>query len=380
MPANLDNGPDASATHPSSAGQARQSPPGARRLPDPDDLVLGLDIGGTKLAAGVVAGDGRVLSQLTIPARKLEGPDAMIARLVGLGRDAVEGARVDWGRIRSIGISCGGPLDPINGIILTPPNLPGWDEIPLARIVSDALDRPVAVENDATAAAIAEWWYGAGRTRDIQNLIYLTISTGIGGGLILEGRPFRGVAGNAGELGHLTIDYRGRQCGCGRQGCLEAHASGTNIGLRAREALASGEPSSLSGIDEVSARDVAEAAAAGDPLARRIWDESMTMLASGIANILDVFNPELVVLGGGVTQAGDMLLVPVREQALAWAMPPMAATAEIVLAELGTRLSVVGAAVVAFERFADGLPERGAGSASTAAAGAPAAAAAGEGA
>jgi glucokinase len=335
--------------------------------PTADDLVLGLDIGGTKLAAGVVAGDGRVLSQLTIPARKLEGPDRMIARLVDLGREAVDVSGVEWSRIGSIGIACGGPLDPVNGIILTPPNLPGWDEIPLAKMVGDALDRRVAVDNDATAAAVAEWWYGAGRSRDVEDLIYLTISTGIGGGLILDGRPYRGVTGNAGELGHLTIDYHGRQCGCGRRGCLEAHASGTNIAVRAREALATGEASSLSGVEELTARDVAEAAAAGDPLATRIWDETMEMLASGVANILDAFNPDLVILGGGVTNAGDQLLRPVREQAFALAMPPMVAPAEIVLAELGSSLTVVGGAVVAFERFFDGRPESSIGSAARAA-------------
>jgi glucokinase len=332
-------------------------PDTTRRLPDPDELVLALDVGGTKLAAGVVAGDGSVLSHLVIPARKTEGPDAMIARLIDLGREALEVADADRARIGSIGIACGGPLDPVNGIIQSPTNLPGWDGIPLARMVRDAFDRRVAVDNDATACAIAEWWYGAGRTRDVETLVYLTISTGIGGGLILDGRPFRGVAGNAGELGHLTIDYVGQQCVCGRRGCLEANASGTNIARRAREALATGEASILAGKDDLTARDVAEAATAGDPLAARIWDETTAMLASGIANVLDVFNPELVVLGGGVTNAGDMLLRPVREQALAWAFPPAAVSAEIVLAELGADLGVVSAAVVAFERFADRAPQ-----------------------
>ena len=157
----------------------------------------------------------------------------MIARLVALGRDAVDAAGIDWTRIGSIGIACGGPLDPANGIILDALNLPGWKDIPLGAMVADAFQRPVAVDNDATAGAIAEWWYGAGRSRDVHDLVYLTISTGIGGGLILDGRPYRGVAGNAGELGHLTIDYLGRPCTCGRRGCLEALASGTNIAVRA---------------------------------------------------------------------------------------------------------------------------------------------------
>ncbi len=320
-------------------------------LPPADDLVLGLDIGGTKLAAGVVAGDGRVLSQLVIPSRREEGPSAMIERHLALGHEAVAAAGVDWAAIRAVGIACGGPLDPEAGVILSPPNLPGWNEIPLVRIVTDALDRPTVVDNDATAAAIAEWWFGAGRSGAVRDLVYLTISTGVGGGLVLDGRPYRGAAGNAGELGHLTVDYLGRPCGCGRRGCLEADASGTYIAARAREALAGGASSSLAGFQVLTAREVAAEAAAGDALAGRIWNETTAILASSVANILDIFNPQLVVLGGGVTRSGDQLLEPVRDGALAQAMGPAARAADIVLAELGESLAVVAGAVVAFERL-----------------------------
>lgn len=319
--------------------------------PAPDDLVLGLDVGGTKLAAGVVAGDGRVMSERVAPSRREEGPDAMIRRHLELGREAVREAGVPWSAIASVGIACGGPLDPFGGIIQSPLHLPGWDDVPLTRIVSDAFGLPSAVDNDATAGAIAEWWFGAGRSRDVRHLVYLTISTGVGGGLVLDGRPYRGAAGNAGELGHLTIDRLGRPCSCGRLGCLEAYASGTNIAVRAREALATGEASSLASLEPLTARDVAEAAAAGDPLAGRIWDETTAILGSAVATILDVFNPDLVVLGGGVTRAGDRLLRPVREAALAQAMGPAARTGDVVLAELGDRLGVVSAAVVAWDRF-----------------------------
>jgi glucokinase len=280
----------------------------------------------------------------------------MIARHLELGREAVEEAGVPWDAVRAVGIACGGPLDPVAGIIQSPPNLPGWDDIPLIATVSSALDRPAAVDNDATAGALAEFWYGAGRSHGAGHLIYLTISTGVGGGLILDGRVYRGAAGNAGELGHLTVDYRGRQCGCGRRGCLEAYASGTNIARRAREALDIGERSVLADLVALTARDVAEAAASGDALAARIWDETTAILGSALANILDVFNPELIVLGGGVTRAGDQLLVPVREAAFAQAMPPAARSAEIVLSELGERLGVVSAAAVAFERFTAPVP------------------------
>ncbi len=331
-------------------GSSAQPGSGAGQ-PSPDRLVLGLDIGGTKLAAGVVAGDGSVLSHERAPSRAEEGPDGMIPRLLDLGRRAVAAAGVPWDRIEGVGIACGGPLDPVAGIIQSPLSLPGWDGIPLVAIVEDALGTTAVVDNDATACALAEYWFGAGRDRGIRHLVYLTISTGIGGGLVLDGRLYRGAAWNAGELGHLTIDYLGRPCACGRRGCLEAYASGTNIAARARERLAAGRASSLTALPTVRAEDVAAAARDGDPLAREIWDETTAMLGSAIANILDVFNPELVVLGGGVTRAGDQLLVPVREAALAQAMPPARRSAEIVLAGLGEQLGVVSAAAIGLERL-----------------------------
>ena len=316
-----------------------------------DDFVLGLDVGGTKLAAGVVAGDGRVLSMEVAPSRVDEGPDAMIARHLDLGRSAVAAAGVPWEQVRAVGIACGGPLDPYAGVIQSPPGLPDWDDVPLVAKVEAVLQRPTVVDNDATACAIAEWWFGAGRERGVSHLVYITISTGVGGGLILDGRVYRGAAGNAGELGHLTVDYLGRQCGCGRRGCLEAYASGPQIAARARERVTAGVESSLAALAEVTASDVAEAAAAGDAVASEVWDETTAMLGSAVANILDVFNPELVVLGGGVTRAGDQLLIPVREAALRQAMAPARDAAEIVLAGLGEELGVVSAATVAFERL-----------------------------
>jgi glucokinase len=327
------------------------APAGASRRPEPEDIVLALDVGGTKLAAGVVSGDGRVLSMRSIASRADEGPGAMIERHLELARAVVAESGIDISAIRAVGIACGGPLDPVSGVIQAPPNLPGWHDIPLVDIVSEAFGLPTVVDNDATAGAIAEWWFGAGRAGSVQNLVYLTISTGIGGGLILDGRVYRGAALNAGELGHLTVDYRGRRCGCGRLGCLEAYASGSSIASRAREALDAGEPSSLADLPVVRAEDVANAAVAGDPLAGRIWDETMEMLGSAMANILDVFNPELIVLGGGVTRARAQLLEPVRTIALRDAMPPAARTGDVVLSELGAALGVVSAAAVAFDRL-----------------------------
>jgi glucokinase len=329
-----------------------------RQPPYPEMTVLGLDVGGTKLAAGVVTGDGRVLSRRVIPSHADEGPMPMIERLVELGHAVVGDSAVPWAAIDAIGIACGGPLDPRAGIILSPPNLPGWDHIPLAKLVSAALGRPTAVENDATAGALAEWWFGAGRSRAIDDLVYLTISTGIGGGLVIDGEIYRGATGNAGELGHLTVDRHGRACKCGRRGCLEAYASGTNIAARAREALATGERSSLATLSAITAVDVATHAAAGDALASRIWDETMDILGSAVANIIDVFDPDLVVLGGGVTRAGDQLLLPVREIGRRLAYGPAAGNAEVVLAGLGERHDVVSAGVVALDRLSPVAPRQ----------------------
>jgi glucokinase len=318
------------------------------------DHVLALDVGGTKLAAGVVRGDGTVRSLLVEPSLREAGPDDMIRRHLDQGRRAVEAAGLAPGDIRAVGIACGGPLDPERGIILGPLHLPGWVNVPLVAIVEEAFGVPAAVDNDATAGAVAEWRFGAGRDRGVRHLVYLTVSTGIGGGLVLDGRPYRGAAGNAGELGHLTIDIDGDPCACGRRGCLEAYASGTNIARRAREAVARGEASSLASLasrEALTARDVVEAASAGDALAHRVWEDTTRMLGSAVATILDVLNPELVVLGGGVTNAGDMLLGPVREVALREAMAPAAGSAEIVLAALGERLGIVAAASVALDRF-----------------------------
>ena len=278
----------------------------------------------------------------------------MIARQLDLGRAAVDAAGVGWTDIGAVGIGCGGPLDPFRRIVESPLHLPGWRDVPLAAIVEAALDRATFVDNDATAGALAEYLFGAGRARGVRHLVYLTISTGIGGGLVLDGRVYRGAAGNAGELGHLTIDRLGRPCACGRRGCLEAYASGTNIAARAREALANGEPSSLRELPVITARDVSRAALADDAVAARVWDETMAILGSAMATILDVFNPDLIVLGGGVTRAGDQLLRPVREAGLAAALNPARRSGDIVLSALGDRLGVVAAAAIALERVTEG--------------------------
>lgn len=315
--------------------------------------VLALDVGGTKLAAGVVDEDGGVESFEVGPAGREDGPDAMIERLVALGWRALEAARTSMDAVVGVGIGCGGPLDPGRGVIHGTPNLPGWHEVPLGDQVRRAFGMPPVLENDATAAAMAEWRWGAGRgTRD---LVYLTLSTGIGGGAIVDGRPVRGRSGNATELGHLSLSYDGWPCACGRRGCPEAFASGTNVARRAREALAApGATSSLASLPgspgTITAADVVDAATAGDPLATKVWTATTIVIGELVATALNAFDPDIVVLGGGLTGAGAMLLDPVTARARAVAMPPMRST-PIVLSALGSRVGVMGAAAVAFDRI-----------------------------
>jgi glucokinase len=312
--------------------------------------LLGIDIGGTKLAVGVATRDGTVLAERVAPSEAREGPDAMIGRVLDMARSVVDEAGVAMDQLDAVGIACGGPLDPWRGVVLNALNNPGWIDIPIVRRVEEALGRPAYLDNDANAAALGEHRFGAGR--GVDQLVYLTVSTGVGGGVILDGRLRRGANGNAAELGHVSIDYRGRPCHCGSVGCVEAYCSGTNIAVRAREALAvTGEASSLRDVpsERLTAADVTAAVRVGDPLAQRIWGETTTMLGAGIVSIIHAFNPQLVVMGGGVTRAGDLLFEPVRRVVEGRAMPWLRDAVRIVPAELGERTGILGAVAVALD-------------------------------
>lgn len=310
------------------------------------DFVLALDIGGTKVAAGVVGPDGETRSFVVAPSRTERGPEAVLDDLFQLGRASVDESGVPWTEITAVGIGCGGPLDAAEGILLAPPHLPGFRDVPVAALAEQAFERPALLENDGTAAAAAEHRFGAGA--GVRNMVYLTISTGVGGGAVIDGRLYRGAAGNGGEFGHVTVDWRGRVCrGCGRRGCLEAYVSGTSISERALEGM--DVSSSLAALGSPTAADVVSGALAGDAYARSVWGETIEALACGLTSIVNLFEPELVVLGGGVTRAGELLIEPVRETVRAQAMAPAGRTVDIVPAALGDRVGVVGAAAIVFD-------------------------------
>jgi glucokinase len=318
---------------------------------------IGVDLGGTKILTALVDEQGQVTSRVRIPTPK-GGPEAVVDAVVEAVHEVCARAGVDRSAARGVGVGAPGPLDPESGVVFEPPNMPGWRDVPLAEMLSRRLGLCVAVENDANAAAMGEHWVGAGA--GIDDLIYITVSTGIGGGLILGGRLYRGVTGTAGEVGHVVIETGGPRCGCGRLGCLEALASGTAIAREARAAVLAGQPTSLSVIpvERLEAEDVARAAREGDPLARKVFARAAAALGTGIANLVNLFNPSLVIVGGGVARAGDLLFGPVRRIVHQEAFERPGAAVRIVPAGLGDDVGAVGAAAVARERFGGGGAHR----------------------
>jgi len=311
-----------------------------------DRPVLALDIGGTKLAAAVVGAEGRASGFSVEPTQAELGPADVIRRLFELGRRAIRES--GSGPVAAVGISCGGPLDSRAGVLTGPLHLPGWNDVPIVGMTEREFDVPAVLENDATLGALAEYRYGA--AIGARTMIYLTISTGIGGGAVVEGRLHRGAAGNGGEFGHILVRSDGRLCLCGRRGCLEGYASGSSIAARAAEAVATrGAGSSLAEHGHPRAEDVVAAARAGDQLAVELWSETIEVLSSALTDLVNVFEPAVVVLGGGVTRAGDALLLPIRARVARDAMPPAARAARIELAALGDEVCAVGAGAIALD-------------------------------
>lgn len=302
---------------------------------------IGVDVGGTKIAAARVEPDGSVSRRFRTETRAAEGPDRVIERICQgiecvMGEEAVDG----------IGIACPGPLDSRSGVVLSPPNLPGWERIPLKERLEDRFQVPVCMENDANAAAWGEYLLGAGRWAD--PMIYITVSTGIGGGVVLDGALYRGADTYAGEIGHMIVDPQGAPCGCGRRGCLEAMASGTALARAAAEALRNGDGRirEWSGGSLPRAEHVFAAFREGDEVASRIIDDGIRYLAIGLANVVHLLNPRVIVIGGGVAGAGEMFFTPLRERLSNSLMPSFADTFELRPAELGADAGVIGAAAL----------------------------------
>jgi glucokinase len=320
--------------------------PAATHLP----CIIGVDLGGTNLVVGAMTADGaNRFATHSVPTRADLGADGVVARIAEQIERVIADTCQATGRTRAdflgVGIGSPGPLDRARGLVIFTPNL-GWRDFPLRDRVQDAVHLPATLDNDANCATLGEWWVGA--AKGARNVVGLTIGTGIGGGLILDGRLYHGASDVAGELGHATIDANGRRCGCGNYGCLEAYASGPAIAERAREALAGGEPSILPGLvggdlARLTAAHVYEAGHRGDELAIEVVRDTAKFLGIGVANLLNIFNPEVVVLAGGVTQAGDSLFEPLRAEVRRRAFKPAVDACRIVPGTLQGTAGVVGA-------------------------------------
>ncbi len=308
--------------------------------------VLAVDLGGTKIVAAVVLPDGKIISRKYCLALADKGPEAVIDRLLSAANSAMSQAKLKTSELTEIGIAAAGILDVEEGIITTSPNLPNWHDVPLRNIVADRLGITTYIINDANAAALGEHRFGAGK--GVDNLIYLTVSTGIGGGIIIGGRLYSGSDGCAGEIGHMTIEAHGPQCKCGNFGCLEVLASGTAMAKEAAECLSQGETSSILDFAEgrfenITAETVALAARQGDPIACDIVSRAASYLGIGLANLVNIFNPELIVIGGGVSKMGDMLLEPARKVIKERAFQLPVRRVRIVRARLGSNAGILGA-------------------------------------
>ena len=322
-------------------------------------FVLGIDIGGTNLVVGSVAEDGSsMVASASEPTHSEAGATDVVDRLVGLAERAIATTRREapGAEILGVGVGAPGPLDTKRGIVLLTPNL-GWVNMPLRQLIHDRLGLPAALDTDANCAVLGEWWVGA--ARGARHAIGITIGTGIGGGLIIDGQLYHGASDVAGEIGHTTIDTEGRRCKCGNYGCLEAYASGPNIALRAVEEIEAGAESRLRALvggdlGKITAQTVYQAAADGDELALEIVNDTAKFLGVGIGNLLNVFNPDLVVVCGGVTLDGDHLFEPLRREVARRAFKPAVTACRIVPGLLAGTAGVYGAAKVFLDQTAAG--------------------------
>jgi glucokinase len=311
--------------------------------------ILGVDIGGTKVAVGLVDRDGKILTQGRKPMVANGTAEAALQAVTG-AIDSMSSAAEPGRGFHSIGICAPGPLDPKTGVVLNPPNLPCWRDFPLAERIRTLYGVPVKVDNDANAAALAETRWGA--ARGFRYVFYATIGTGIGTGIVFDGRIYHGNTGSAGEGGHMSIDYRGPVCGCGKRGCIEILAAGPAIGLRARTKLAAGPSRSAildlakENVAAVTSEMVGQAYAAGDPLAREILQETVELLAAWLGNIVDLLDPYVLVMGGGVAAMLKPFFEDIKKRLPAWCVNPRVSEIPLLMAHYGADAGIAGGAAL----------------------------------
>ncbi|MHB8170239.1 MAG: ROK family protein [Thermincolia bacterium] len=304
--------------------------------------IIGMDLGGTNIKAALLDQQGNILAKKEIPTQADQGSEAVIDRMVGLAK----GLHPQGGSVLGVGIGIPGVLDYSNGKVIFAPNI-HWRDVAVKALMEEKLGLPVYLDNDANAAALGEKWCGAARGG--QNVVVVTIGTGIGGGVIVNGRIYRGSGGSAGEIGHTVVMENGPQCNCGKKGCLETLTAAPAIVRMAGEAVGAGKSPLLAGLTTIEAKDVFAAASKGDLGALEVVEKAAYYLGMSIANVVNLLNPELVVVGGGVARAGEMLFKPLRKRVREWALEVPAETAQVIPAQLGNDAGSVGAGAIVLE-------------------------------
>lgn len=306
--------------------------------------VIGVDLGGTKIHGAIADLEGNIIASQVVPTEAKDGDKAVLNRIIGVIDKVLEKSGKTSEEVKAIGIGSPGPLDTKKGTIVASSNLP-FKNFSLVDPIKNKFNVPVYLDNDANVATIGEFMFGAGKNTN--NMIYVTVSTGVGGGAILNGKIFRGNTSNALEVGHTTILPEGPRCNCGNHGCVEALASGTAIGKRALEAVESGLETTLAKYENPTSYEVFVEAKNGDEVAKDILHRSLTYLGIGVANIINTFDPEMIVIGGGVSKGGQVVFQRVKEVVDERALKAMAEKCKIVPAGLGTDAGVIGAVALA---------------------------------
>ena len=310
--------------------------------------VVGVDIGSTHVTILLANYAAHVIKDIEWPIRIDEGPTVILGQVDQRLKDLLNESNLKMGDIKAICVGVPGPVVLQEGMVSEPPIMPGWDKFPIKNYIKSLWKVPVTIGNDAELGAIGEWAYGAGRGED--NLAYIKVGRGIGAGLLLDGQVYHGAAGSAGEIGHFTIEENGPLCSCGNRGCLEAVAGGNAVAKRAIESIKNGhrtELSAITPIDSIQSKDVIAAACNGDLLAQQILSEAGAHLGTAIAGLVNLFNPSIIIVGGGVSQIGDLLLEPIRLTVQRRSLKMASKGLRISTALLGRRSSGMGAVVQA---------------------------------
>ena len=309
-------------------------------------MIIGVDVGGTKVAAALVTTSGEIRQKARVPMVST-GDSAAGFSAVRSAIEAIYSAAPE-AVVTGIGICSPGPLDPTTGVVLNPPNLPCWRNFPLAAATEKAFGVPTRVDNDGNAAGLAEALWGA--AAGYRNVFYATLGTGIGAGIVFDRKIYHGRTGSAAEGGHVSIDYRGPVCGCGKRGCIEALASGPRIALRAREKLAAGMESSIlthaGSIGQVQAEHVGAAFREGDAVAVEVLTETAFLLTVWLGNIVDLLEPDVIVVGGGMAELMSSFFDRMRADLPSWCLNQRAGEIPIVLARYGADAGIAGAAAL----------------------------------